>query len=125
VTKGKTKQVSDKIKKGKEGEDLAADFLMKKGFEIIERNYRHKHSEIDLIVKKNNWMIFVEVKMRSSDAFGYPEGFVDYKKAKNIIYGAEEYTYRNNWQGNVRFDIVSIREIKGEREIVHIEDAFY
>jgi putative endonuclease len=116
--------VSDKIKKGKEGEDLAADFLVKKGFEIIVRNYHHKHSEIDLIVKKNNWMIFVEVKMRSSDAYGYPEGFVDYKKAKNIINGAEEYTYRNNWQGNVRFDIVSIREIRGEREIVHIEDAF-
>jgi len=60
-----------------------------KGFEIIMRNYRHKHSEIDLIVKKNNWLIFVEVKMRSSDAYGYPEDFVDYKKAKNIVSGAE------------------------------------
>jgi len=117
--------VSDKIKKGKEGETLAADFLIEKGFEIIARNYRHKRSEIDLIVKKNNWLIFVEVKMRSSDAYGYPEDFVDYKKAKNIIDGAEEYTYQQNWQGNVRYDIVSIREQHGEREIVHIEDAFY
>lgn len=117
--------MSDKIKKGKEAEDLAADFLMAKGFEIIARNYRHKHSEIDLIVKKNNWLIFVEVKMRSSDAYGYPEDFVDYKKAKNIVTGAEEYTYQQDWQGNVRFDIVSIREQRGKREIVHIEDAFY
>jgi putative endonuclease len=117
--------VSDKIKKGKEGEMLAADFLVGKGFEIVERNYRHKRSEIDLIVKKNNWMIFVEVKMRSSDAYGYPEDFVDYKKAKNIIKGAEEYTYQKDWQGNVRYDIVSIREQHGEREIVHFEDAFY
>ena len=117
--------MSDKIKKGKEGEMLAADFLVGKGFEIVERNYRHKRSEIDLIVKKNNWLIFVEVKMRSSDAYGYPEDFVDYKKAKNIIDGAEEYTYQQNWQGNVRYDIVSIREQHGEREIVHIEDAFY
>lgn len=117
--------MSDKIKKGKEGEDLAADFLIKKGFEIIERNYRHKRLEIDLIVKKNNWLIFVEVKMRSSDKFGYPEDFVDYKKAKNIIDGAEEYTYQQNWQGNVRFDIVSIRDQFGRKEIVHIEDAFY
>ena len=125
MTKGKTKRVSDKIKKGKEGEALAANFLVSKGFEIIERNYRHKQSEIDLIVKKNNWLIFVEVKLRTSDAYGFPEDFVDYKKAKNIIDGAEEYTYQKDWQGNVRYDIVSIREIRGEREIVHIEDAFY
>jgi putative endonuclease len=117
--------VSDKIKKGKEGEALAADFLMKKGFEIIERNYRHKRSEIDLIAKKDNWLIFVEVKMRSSDVYGYPEDFVDYRKAKNVIDGAEEYTYQQNWLGNVRYDIISIREQHGEKEIVHIEDAFY
>ena len=117
--------MSDKIKKGKEGEALAAEFLIKKGFEIVARNYRHKQSEIDLIVKKTNWLIFVEVKLRSSDAYGYPEDFVDYKKAKNIIDGAEEYTYQQNWNGNVRYDIVSIREQRGEREIVHIEDAFY
>ena len=117
--------MSDKIKKGKEGEAIAADFLVAKGFEIIVRNYRYKHSEIDLIVKKNNWLIFVEVKMRSSDAFGFPEEFVDYKKVKAVLVGAEEYTYRNNWNGNIRFDIVSIRERNGEREVVHIEDAFY
>jgi putative endonuclease len=125
MIKGKTKRVSDKIKKGKEGEDLAADFLVKNGFEIVERNYRSRRSEIDLIVKKNGWLIFVEVKMRSSDAFGFPEDFVDYKKVKNIVQGAEQYTYDNDWQGNIRFDIVSIRERKGSHEIVHIEDAFY
>src|SRR5258705_12410544 len=104
---------------------LAADFLKEKGFEIIARNYRHKRSEIDLIVKKNNWLIFVEVKMRSSDAYGYPEDFVDYKKAKNIIDGAEEYTYQQNWQRNLRYDIISIRDQQGGKEIVHIVDASY
>jgi putative endonuclease len=117
--------MSDKIKKGKKGEDMAARFLMDKGFEIIERNYRYKQSEIDLIVKKDNWLIFVEVKLRSSDAYGYPEDFVDYKKAKNVIDGAEQYTYENDWQGNVRYDIVSIRLLKDKTEIVQIEDAFY
>ena len=117
--------MSDKIKKGKEAEALAADFLKAKGFEIVARNYRYKRSEIDLIVKKNNWLIFVEVKMRSSDAFGLPEDFVDYKKARNIMDGAEEYAYQQNWQGNVRYDIVSVRDQHGEKEIVHIEDAFY
>ena len=117
--------MSDKIKKGKEGEDLAAIFLTDKGFEIVERNYRHKRSEIDLIVKKSGWLVFVEVKLRTSDAYGYPEDFVDYKKAKNIIEGAEQYTYDKNWQGNVRYDIVSIRQLNGKQEILHIEDAFY
>src|SRR5579859_919840 len=124
-SKVKQNPVSDKIKKGREAEILAADFLAAKGFKIIARNYRHKRSEIDLIVKKNNWLIFVEVKMRSSDAYGYPEDFVDYKKAKNIIDGAEEYTYQKDWQGNVRYDIISIRDQFGKKEIVHIEDAFY
>lgn len=117
--------MSDKIKKGKEGEAVAAEYLISKGFEIVERNYRYKQLEIDLIVKKTNWLIFVEVKFRSSDAYGYPEDFVDYKKAKNIVDGAEQYTYDKNWQGNVRYDIVAIRNIHGQQEIKHIEDAFY
>ncbi len=104
---------------------MAARFLIDKGFEIVERNYRHKRSEIDLIVKKDNWLIFVEVKLRTSDAYGYPEDFVDYKKAKNIVDGAEQYTYDKNWQGNVRYDIVSIRLQQDQTEIIQIEDAFY
>ena len=104
---------------------MAARFLIDKGFEIVERNYRHKRSEIDLIVKKDNWLIFVEVKLRSSDAYGYPEDFVGYKKAKNIVDGAEQYTYDKNWQGNVRYDIVSIRLQQDQTEIIQIEDAFY
>lgn len=117
--------MSDKIKKGKEGEEMAADFLIAKGYEIVERNFRYKRLEIDLIVKKNNWLVFVEVKLRSSDAFGYPEEFVDYKKARNITDGAEQYTYETNWKGNVRYDIVSIRLLKDKTEIIQIEDAFY
>jgi len=117
--------MSDKIKKGYDGEQLAADFLVQKGFEIVERNYRYKHSEIDLIIKKANWLIFVEVKTRSSYAFGYPEEFVDYKQVKKILEGADHYIYKTDWQGNVRYDIVSVLLQKGNPEIVHLEDAFY
>ena len=117
--------MSDKIKKGKEGEERAAKFLEEKGYEIVERNYRHKRSEIDLIVRKTNWLVFVEVKFRTSDAFGFPEEFVDYKKVKNILSGAEEYTYQIDWRGNVRYDIVAIRNVNGVEEVKHIEDAFY
>ena len=53
--------MSDKIKIGNIGESLAADFLEEKGFEILERNYRYRHAEIDLIVRRNDWVLFVEV----------------------------------------------------------------
>jgi putative endonuclease len=117
--------MSDKIRKGREAEDMAARFLESIGYEIVERNYRYKRSEIDLIVRKDNWLVFVEVKMRSSDAFGYPEEFVDYKKAKNIVYGAEQYTYEKRYEGNVRYDVVAISMKNGEPQIRHFEDAFY
>jgi putative endonuclease len=117
--------MTDKIKRGREGEDLAVDFLKEKGFTILERNYRHKRSEIDLIVSLDNWLIFVEVKTRTSTAFGYPEEFVDYHKRKMIFAGALEYTYAKDWQGNVRYDIVSVDLSRGKVEIRHFEDAFY
>lgn len=117
--------MSDKIEKGKAGEDLAAQFLIEKGYQILARNYRYKRSEIDLIVKKDNCLVFVEVKLRTTDAFGFPEEFVDKKKATKILEGAEEYAYQTKWTGNIRFDIVAIRQINGQKEVVQIEDAFY
>lgn len=117
--------MADKIKRGFEGEDLAVAFLENKGYCLRERNYRHKRSEIDLIVEKDNWLIFVEVKTRSSVAFGYPEEFVDEKKANKIMEGAENYIIENDWKGNVRYDVVAITLQKDKPEIVHFEDAFY
>ena len=117
--------MSDKIEKGKAGEDLAARFLLEKGYQILARNYRYKRSEIDIIAQKDNCLVFVEVKWRSTDAFGYPEEFVNEKKAAKILEGADQYIYEANWNGNIRFDIVAIRQINGQTEVVQIEDAFY
>ena len=117
--------MTDTIKRGKEGEDLAAAFLKQKGFRVLERNYRHKRSEIDLIVVRGNWLVFVEVKARSSSAYGYPEEFVDYNKKKMIFIGADHYMHEKNWQGNVRYDIVAISLGQSHPEIHHVEDAFY
>ena len=109
---------------GQEGEQIAANYLQKKGWEIHELNYRYSRSEIDLIVSKIDLLVFVEVKTRTNLAFGLPEDFVDKKKAENIMKGAEHYIAEKNWKGNIRFDIISI--IKKEiMEIKHIEDAFY
>ena len=114
--------MSDKIKTGSKGENLAAEFLKQKGFEIVARNYRFKHAEIDLIIKRDNWLIFVEVKTRSSSSFGEPESFVDDFKGRKIFEAAEEYIFSTDWQGHIRFDIVSVKLGK-EPEIVHFEDA--
>ncbi len=116
--------MSDKIKTGAKGENLAAEFLQAKGFKIVARNYRHKHVEIDLIVQRENWLIFVEVKTRTSTSYGEPEDFVDHHKGRNVFEAAEEYIFSNDWQGHIRFDIVSVKlGYNDQVEIVHFEDA--
>lgn len=117
--------MTDKIKRGSDGEKLAAAFLEEKGYVIIERNFRYKHSEIDIIMQKEDWLIFVEVKTRTSHQFGYPEEFVDEKKAEKILEGADHYIHEKDWTGNVRYDIVSVSVMNGIPEIVHFEDAFH
>jgi putative endonuclease len=114
--------MSDKIKTGNKGENLAADFLIRKGFQVVAKNYRYSRGEIDLIVQQNDWLIFVEVKTRSSSQFGEPEEFVDVAKATKIFEAAEGYIFSNNWLGHVRFDVVSVK-LGADIEITHFEDA--
>lgn len=116
--------MSDKIKTGNKGEELAANFLRSKGYEIVARNYRYKHAEIDLIVRKENHLVFVEVKARHSSEYGEPESFVTDKKAAKVIEGAEQFVFEKQWNGPIRFDIVSIK-MGIETIIEHFEDAFY
>lgn len=114
--------MKNKSETGREGERLAAEYLVRKGFEIVVRNYRHRRAEIDLIVKRDDWVIFVEVKTRSSTAFGEPEQFVQGVQVKKIFEAAEEFIFSTDWQGHVRFDVISV---KLGREVVidHFEDA--
>ncbi len=114
--------MTDKIKTGSQGENLAAEFLIKKGFRIVARNYRCKRAEIDLIIQREDWLIFVEVKTRSSNAFGEPESFVTEFQGRRIYEAAEEYIYSTNWHGHIRFDIVSVK-LGQVPEIIHFEDA--
>ncbi len=110
---------------GKKGEELAAKYLEEKGFEIIEKNYRWKRFEIDLIVKKEPFLIFVEVKTKTNTSYGMPEDDVTTQKANQVMAAAEEYVYGTGWKKEIRFDIISII-IKGQNiEIDHIVDAFY
>lgn len=118
--------MTTKKQTGDLGERIAAEHLQTKGYTVLARNYRYKHAEIDLIVQSGNWLIFVEVKTRTSTAFGYPEDFVEYRQQQSIFEAALHYMHTNDWQGNVRYDIVSII-LQGDevKEVVHLEDAFY
>jgi len=112
--------MADRQSLGKEGEVIAARFLTEKKYELIEKNYRYGHGEIDLIVKKDNILIFVEVKFRSCSAFGYPEESVRSAKRKKVLDTAEAFIAQINWKSDIRFDIVAITG----KEVEHFEDAF-
>lgn len=110
---------------GREGENLAAEYLEKKGYQVLEKNYRFKKSEVDLICQKDGLLIFVEVKTRSSRIFGQPESFVSDTQKIAIIRAAEQYMLDADWSNDLRFDIVAIISNQSEEEILHLKDAFY
>ncbi len=109
---------------GQKGEQLAAQYLTKKGYQVIETNWRFLSLEADIIALKDNLLVIVEVKTRKGNYFGEPEAFVNKQKQKNLIKTANEYIVRNNLNYEVRFDIVSIILTNNETKINHIEDAF-
>lgn len=111
---------------GKRGEVLAAQFLVDKGYEILDENWVHGKSEVDLIAYINRQIVFVEVKSRTSVSFGMPEDFVSNAKQKQMELAANEYIELMNHQGEIRFDIISILFDKLDKfTINHIEDAFW
>lgn len=114
---------NNKQRLGEIGEELATNYLITKGFLILERNYRIGRTEIDIIAQREKLLIFVEVKTRSSAVFGFPEEAVSTAKAARIVAAAERYVIEKNWQQMLRFDIVAI-ENTTPPQINHFEDAF-
>ena len=109
---------------GKDGEDIAAAFLKKKGFRIIEKNYRTVFGEIDIIAQDRGVIVFVEVKTRSDTTFGYPFEAVNPKKREKIRKVALCFMKRQKKESPARFDVMSITRDRGETRIEHIQDAF-
>ena len=108
------------------GEKTAKAFLLQKGFQILEANWRHQRAEVDLIAKDDAILVFVEVKTRSSDYFGPPESFVTPQKEKLMVRAAHAYMKKIEHDWEIRFDIVSILKSGDEDyQIEHIEDAFW
>ena len=109
---------------GKQGEELAAQYLINKGYEILERNWRNIHKEIDIIAKDGKDLVIVEVKTRQTDEYGEPDIAVTRQKQRRLISAANAYLFQNKLDINTRFDIISIIFKDGEPVIEHIEDAF-
>ena len=110
---------------GTKGEDTAVEFLKSNGHTILTRNYRHGKAEIDIISTHESFLVFTEVKTRSTDYFGFPEESVDKKKRKKIRRAAEEFMFENKLDTEVRFDIISITDLNGKLKVYHIKDAFF
>jgi putative endonuclease len=111
---------------GKEGEEIAVQFLAKKGFKILEKNYHYGHGEIDIIADDNGVVVFVEVKTRLNLEYGEPEYAINKKKIQQIKKMAELYLFdKEKEEADCRFDVVAIiLENKVEPKITHYENAF-
>ena len=109
---------------GEFGEDLAVEYLEQKGFEILERNWRHRHWEIDVICKEGDTTVFVEVKTRKSTKYGLPEEGLTKKKLQSLIAAGAEYLNKNpNW--DIRYDCVAILlQGKKVKDLLHIKDIY-
>ena len=108
---------------GRDGEELAAQLLKKKGYRIIERNWKLGDLETDIIAQKGDIIAFVEVKTRSEGTITPPEKAVDKLRKQRLIAGAQAYLRKNQLDNPWRMDIISII-MNDEPEVVHFEDAF-
>ena len=109
---------------GKQGEQLAKEFLIANNYVILETNYRYKKAEIDIIAVKENILAIIEVKTRTSTHFGEPESFVNNKKIKLILEATNAYITEKDLDLEVSLDIISVVICK-ENEINHIPNAYY
>ncbi|NVO19899.1 MAG: YraN family protein [Bacteroidetes bacterium] len=109
---------------GKNGENIAANYLTRKGYQIIKRNWRYNRDEIDIIAKDGDWLVIVEVKTRTSDWFGEPEMAVTRTKQQSLVRAAQGYIMETDFKGETRFDVIGILFDKQQVKLNHVEDAF-
>lgn len=108
---------------GNEQETKVQGYLQTQGYEILARNFYTKHGEIDIIAKKDGYLVFIEVKYRADGRYGAPEEAVDYRKQKKIIAAAQYYMYKNriSFDTPCRFDVAGVTD----EEIRITENAFW
>ena len=117
---------TDRIKLGRRGEKLARKFLQKQGYRLLQSNYNTVGGEIDLVMRDDNTIVFVEVKTRRSEKFATAESAVNYRKQKHLISAARKFirVYRFN-DHPCRFDVVAIVAPENGKPIIsHYQNAF-
>lgn len=111
---------------GLEGEQIAANYLLSKGYAIRHRNWRSGHKELDIVAEKDNTLVIVEVKTRKDTAFGMPEEAVGNGKIRRIVSSADAYVRKYAIDLPIRFDLITIiADKEGQPDLRHIQDAFY
>lgn len=110
---------------GKQGEEAAVAYLLKEGYEILERNWFFQKAEIDIIARKNDILAIVEVKTRSNTEYGDPQNFVNAKKIKLLVKAVNEYVNLKTEDFNIRFDIIAVKNDATKLHVEHLENAFY
>ena len=127
-TSGTTNRTSEdrreSLEFGKTGEQMSANYLIDKGYVILEHNYHRGHLEIDLIALDGDELVIVEVKSRTNNTLLSPEEAVDHKKRKDLIRLANEYVKSHNRKENVRFDIIAIVKNEHGVELKHLKNAY-
>jgi len=114
-----------KLLLGKEGERVAEQYLKKKGYKLVERNYRCAAGELDLIVLDRRVVVFVEVKTRTGQGFGSPLEAVEFRKQRKMIRAAQYFlSAKGLHQRDARFDVVGVSWPGIEPMVEHIENAF-
>lgn len=107
---------------GKKGEDIAVEFLEKQNYNILDRNFICRQGEIDVIALDRDYVVFVEIKSRTSTEFGLPSEAVTKTKLKHMVKSAEYYLFvRNLENANIRFDVIEVYVKDGKYFINHIK----
>ena len=117
--------MADHNELGKKGEQMAVDFLLKNGYQILVRNYQYLKAEVDIIARKEDVVCAVEVKTRSTSDFGDPQEFVKPKQIQQLVKAVDYYVTENDLDVEVRFDIIAIVKNELGTRIEHLEDAFF
>ena len=117
--------MADHNELGKIGEQIAANYLLERGYEILERNFYFDKAEIDLIALKGKTLAIVEVKTRNSDLFGNPQDFITKRKIKRLVKAANEFVISNDLDIDVRFDVIAVLKNESKEQVEHFKDAFY
>lgn len=116
----------NRIEAGREAEQRACEYLRTQGLSLIAQNYRCYHGELDLIMRDNNVIVFVEVRKRGRTDYGNAFDSVNGGKQQKLVRTATHFLQKHNWlyKVNSRFDVVAIHPVKGSMQLQWIKNAF-